>query len=325
MLDDIRQIMGYARLDQLSRYALRVLGRPTARMSDFLFDVPPELTEALSELARGVRGPQARRAVFVHGVLPRSGTNYLADVLALHPELQPDPGRLWEFPLLYVAPGADALQREFQFMFKENAKVMHRHEMMAYLASGWMASLQQRNPDKRLLLKSPHMQGLSLFPAVFPDDIALLVIRDGRDVVESSAKTFGARGPMRKSFAALAREWQLGCEAALSFAEGGPNHHPNIKVVRYEDLVRDTEATVRDLLAHCGLDAVRYDFDALHALPVRGSSASKTDLSKRWQGEQKSASFNPVGRWRDWPEARKRRFNDIAGATLERAGYSLSG
>lgn len=322
MLDDIRQILSYARLDQLPRYALRTLGRPTARMSDFVVPLSPDETARLAGLVRGVRGAQARPAVFVHGVLPRSGTNYLADVLALHPELQADPGRLWEFPLLYVAPGADALQREFLYMFKANAQVIGRYEMLACLAAGWMASLQQRHPDRRLLLKSPHMQNIGLFPALFPDDIALLVIRDGRDVVESSMKTFGG-GLMRKSFAALAREWQLGCEAALSFGEDGENRHPNVKLVRYEDLVRDTEATVRALLQHAGLDTVRYDFDALHKLPVRGSSSSTKDLSKRWQGEQKTAGFNPVGRWQNWPEARKRQFREIAGATLERAGYPV--
>ena len=44
-------------------------------------------------------------------------------------------------------------------------------------------------------------------------------------------------------------------------------------------------------------------------------------MSQRWQPEQKSAGFNPVGRWQSWPEARKKRFDEIAGATLQRAGY----
>ena len=322
MFDEIRQILGYARLSQLPRYLNRALSRPTAQAGDFTFPQSADEREHLASLVRGIRGAGARPAIFVHGVLPRSGTNYLADVLALHPDLQQDPGRLWEFPLLYVAPGADALQREFLFMFKENAEVMKPYEMLAYLAGGWIASLQQRNPDKRMLLKSPHMQNIQLFPSLFPDDIAFLCIRDGRDVVESSMKTFGG-GLMRKSFGALAREWQLGCEAALSFKEGGANAHPNVKVVRYEDLVGDTEATVRSLLAHAKLDPVSYDFQALEALPVRGSSASKTDLSQRWQPEQKSAGFNPVGRWQSWPDARKKRFNEIAGATLQRAGYPI--
>ena len=78
------------------------------------------------------------------------------------------------------------------------------------------------------------------------------------------------------------------------------------------------------MLAHARLDPVSYDFQALEALPVRGSSASKTDLSQRWQPEQKSAGFNPVGRWQSWPDARKKRFNEIAGATLQRAGYPIT-
>lgn len=114
MFDEIRQILGYARLSQLPRYVGRALSRPTAQTGDFIFPQSADERAHLASLVRSIRGEGARPAVFVHGVLPRSGTNYLADVLALHPDLQQDPGRLWEFPLLYVAPGADALQREFR-------------------------------------------------------------------------------------------------------------------------------------------------------------------------------------------------------------------
>lgn len=321
MLDDLRHILGYVRLNQLPRYVRRLVDRPSASAADFLPTIDARETARIAALVRDIRGPEAPPAIFVHGVLPRSGTNFLADILALHPDVHPDPGRLWEFPLLYVADGARSLQDEFLFMFRENAQVMGRYDMLACLAAGWMRKLQAEAGGKRILLKSPHVQNIGLFPAIFPDDRALLLLRDGRDVVASSLKTFGSRRFGRKGFTALADEWRLGCEAILAFGPGGTHAHPGMHVVRYEDLIRDLEPTVSTVLGAVGLDVSRYDFEALRKLPVRGSSASTSAMDQRWQPHAKPASFNPVGRWRDWPEARKRRFNAVAGPALLRAGY----
>jgi protein-tyrosine sulfotransferase len=321
MLADIRPILQYVRLNQLPRYAMRLGGRPTARPEDFLPEIAPEEEARLAAIVRDVRGPDAPPAIFVHGVLPRSGTNFLADVLALHPDMHPDPGRLWEFPLLYVAGGSRALQEEFLTMFPENREVVGRYDALAYWAAGWMRRLQQQAGSKRILLKSPHVQNIGLFPALFPDDVALMLVRDGRDVVASSMKTFGGWRLGRKSFSALAHEWRLGCEAIMAHAPGGPRARDGMHVVRYEDLVREPEATVATLLAATGLDPARYDFEALRKLPVRGSSTSTADNGTRWRPQARSPGFNPVGRWRDWPQARKRRFNALAGPALLRAGY----
>ena len=110
---ELQETLSYARLSQLYRYGRRALGLPAARKDDFMVTLPPGEAARLQAIATAVRGPAAPPAIFVHGVLPRSGTNFLVDALALHPHVHAHPGRLWEFPLLYVAPGAEALQREF--------------------------------------------------------------------------------------------------------------------------------------------------------------------------------------------------------------------
>ena len=197
------------------------VGLPGARKSDFGLELPPGQPARLHAIAPAIRGADAPPAIFVHGVLPRSGTNFLGDTLALHPHVHANPGRLWEFPLLYVAPGAEALQWEFLSMFTPNAEVMGRFDLLAYLASGWLAALQKEAGQRRLLLKSPHVQHLPLFRHIFPDDILILCLRDGRDVIQSSIGTFGRWHPRNKGFAEIAREWRYATETILSFEPAG--------------------------------------------------------------------------------------------------------
>lgn len=318
----LRELLAFLRVGQLPRYARRLLGLRASRPEDFLVPLTPREAARLAGIASAVRGTPQRPAIFIHGVLPRSGTNFLADALALHPDVHLNPGHLWEFPLLYVTPGSLALEHELVSMFRLNREVIERYELLGYLASAWIADLQRRSGERRMVLKSPHVQAINLFRHVFPDDILLLCLRDGRDVIQSSLKTFGEWRPQSKSFTQLAWEWRHGTEAILTFEAGGANAHPRAKVVRYEQLVEKPEETMRAVLRHAGLDPARYDFAALARLPVRGSSALPSEEGSRWLLPQdRPAEFQPVGRWQDWSAGRRRRFKAIAGEALVRAGY----
>jgi protein-tyrosine sulfotransferase len=319
---DVATVLAYLRLSQLPRYAQRVLALPAVKADDFTIDPTPAQRLRLEAIAAAVRGAASRPAIFVHGILPRSGTNFLSDALALHPDVHAHPGRLWEFPLLYVATSAVALQQEFLIMFKRNREVMERYDIFGYLASGWLAALQGEAGERRILLKSPHMQNITLFRHVFPNDTLLLCLRDGRDVIQSSLRTFGRVRPGRKGVAELAREWRYGTEAVLSFEVGGANAYPKALVVRYENLVQSPEITMREILAHANLDPWRYDFQALARLPVRGSSSVRASDHDRWAQRAKDDSFQPIGRWTGWSAARKRKVKALAGETLIRAGYA---
>jgi protein-tyrosine sulfotransferase len=321
--DELKSVLGFVRLDQLPRYGRRALRLPSARAEDFDVGVAPAARRRLRAIADAVRGPRPSPAIFVHGVMPRSGTNFLADALALHPDVHAHPGRLWEFPLLYVAPGAKALREEFLAMFRRSEDVVGPYDLLAYLASGWLAALQQEAGPRRILLKSPHVQNITLAPHLFPHDVVLLCLRDGRDVVQSSLGTFPRWRLRGKGLGALAREWRHAAEAVLTFEPGGANAYPGARVVRYEALVEQPEAVMRELLNHAGLDAGVYDFEALQRLPVRGSSSLAVAGEGRWSQHDKPVNFHPVGRWQGvWTERQKRRFKAVAGATLVAAGYA---
>ena len=64
-------------------------------------------------------------------------------------------------------------------------------EMMSFLVSGWLRDLQTRiGNDRSALLKKPSVQHLDLFPALFLRNKLVVVIRDGRDIVQSTTDTW---------------------------------------------------------------------------------------------------------------------------------------
>jgi protein-tyrosine sulfotransferase len=316
-------LANFARFAQTERLARRLIGLPDLGPEDF--DVPLGSHEAarLAAVANRVRGKNHCPAIFVNGVMPRSGTNFIANALALHPAIAAFPRRMYEFPLLEIGPGARALRHEWLAHYPENGSLVETHELFAYLASGWLADLQTEAPDRHLLFKNPHVRQLGLFRAALPNDRLVLCLRDGRDVVASTLASFQHHSRFtRKSFGQLVHEWRLATEAALAFAAGGPREHPHITVVRFEDMIVDQAAETRRLLGAIGLDADAYPFDRLAELPVFGSSTAQATGQWRWQRRTRDAAFKPVGRFADWSERRKRAFDNLAGETLRRAGYS---
>ncbi len=73
----------------------------------YIFDgqiFAPHLTEPPGqhaiEVAAQIRGEHRGPAVMIHGIMPRSGTVYLGELLRHHPELHAYPGGIWELPFL---------------------------------------------------------------------------------------------------------------------------------------------------------------------------------------------------------------------------------
>jgi protein-tyrosine sulfotransferase len=311
------------RLEDLPRQVQRVAGLPYLSRADFFPDISADEAARMAELSQNARG-EGPAPILLFGVMPRSGTNFLRDLIAEHPGVHADPGRLYEFPLLQVASSATALMRDFVARFPRNAEVVSRWDALGLLAGAWLGELQREAGEKRILLKSPHVQNLTLAPHLFPGAKIVLCLRDGRDVIDSSLKTFSRWSLSRKTFGQLAQEWRLGAEAILAFDEGGPEATPDVTVVRYEELVADPEPALRGVFARIGLDAGAYDFAKVAAMPVRGSSRAKGQDDSRWQPQERGADFKPVRRWASWTPARKARFERIAGAVSKEAGYEPS-
>lgn len=259
--------------------------------------------------------------IFVLGILPRSGTNFLFNLLRLHPDCGvPEP--IWED---YVLEPSSLLMEYTQAVYgwwdaavpAWGVNKGFEERLCQHLGLGLISFLSSQADGKRLLTKTPCVTNLNNFFRLFPNAYMLILVRDGRDVVESGARSFGWDRD------ATTRRWAEAAEAVLRFTQEDREHESQCLVVRYEDLYLDCDAELRKILDFVRLDASSYDFDAARDLPVYGSSRlGATDDWVHWEPvDKKTSDFNPLGRWHGWSRRMHERFNWIAGRYLNEFDY----
>jgi hypothetical protein len=260
------------------------------------------------------------RPIFVLGILQRSGTNHLHELLALHPDTAA-PYPVWEDHVLHeaqrLAAYAAAVRRRWNPKWGLGAQ--DEALLLRRLGDGVLAFLSERARRGRLLTRTPSVANLALFPALFPEAKLVLLVRDGRALVESGVRSFGWRYESRF------RRWSLAARSVLDF-DRSRSHAGQHVIVRYEDLVTSLEPTLRALFAFLELDAGAYDFAKAAALPVRGSSTARRHdgAPLDWQALSRPADFDPLARAEGWSPALHDRFDWLAGRELRELGYAAA-
>ena len=258
--------------------------------------------------------------IFILGILPRSGTNFLFNLLRLHPDCGvPEP--IWEDYALEPSPlllqYADAVYSWWDsadppWEIDESFK----HQLREHLGVGLISFLSARIGNRRLLTKTPCVSNLDAFFKLFPNGYMLILVRDGRDVIESAARSFGWDRDT------TARRWAEAARTILEFTGTASEHDLQYLVLRYEDLYLNLDAELRKILSFVNLDMASYDFDAAHELPIYGSSKlGATENWVHWNPVARTSQFSPIGRWKGWPRQMHERFNWIAGRYLREFGY----
>lgn len=243
--------------------------------------------------------------------MQRSGTNFVHDLLALHPDVS-SPSVAYEDHLF---ADADLLLR-----FAELTTSRWRGhggaddptaDLVRQLGQGLVGPFAAQATEPFFVTKMPSMDGIEHAASLFPDAPIIVVVRDGRAVVESATTTFS------EPFDREAARWADGARAVIDLEASG---RPEVMVVRYEDLLADLETELRRVLEHIGLDPETYPFDRAEALPVRGSSQLVEQGGVHWSPVDRD-SVNPEDRGRSMSTAHRRSFDRIAGAELEQLGY----
>ncbi|HZE03175.1 MAG TPA: sulfotransferase [Pseudonocardiaceae bacterium] len=259
--------------------------------------------------------------LFLLGITKRSGTNYLFDLLKRHPEIGIRPP-LWEDyllerigPVAAFAADVTGLWRDWWDMDEAEAKRFTRS-----LGGGIESFLTKGATTRYVLLKTPTAANVQLAPVLFPRSAVVLLVRDGRAVVESARLSFG------KTDEEMTRRWAEGGHQILEFmAAAGPSSPPRL-LVRYEDLVTDTEGQLRRLFDALALDPEVYNYASANEIPVRGSSVARGGANTvHWEPVARPDGFNPLEHHGSgkWPPERLTAFAAVAGELLSAFGYPV--
>jgi hypothetical protein len=260
--------------------------------------------------------------IFIHGILPRSGTNFLWDLLLLHPDCAPavDPVRedLFLDHSNYLVSFSEAVRSSWDPRWGALGPDLTRR-LHASLGEG-LVSFLWADRDRRLVTKSPSVRHLERFFALFPAARLLILVRDGRAVTQSCMDTFGWE------FERAARAWAGGAEEIERFRRAHGDRTDRWRLVRYEDLVEHLDEELPPILRFLELDLASYEMDAARNLPVRGSSVffGPGRSGVHWDPVPKDETFSPTQRWRSWTPHQQERFGWIAGTQLRRFGYTGS-
>ena len=276
-----------------------------------------EMSNRALEAARSIRGAERPPSLIIHGVMPRSGTVYVGELLRLHPDLYAYPNEIWEFPLLQLTAEILRLEKEFLLAYEQNMSKVGEHDFLPLFGSSLIAYLYSfLPPEGRMLLKVPGVQYLTYFFSMFPGENLLLLIRDGRDVVHSTLKTW----PQLR-FSMVCRRWQRAAEMVLRFHAIHTGRGKGYWLARFEDAVQDPTAFVQEACEQFGLDAQRFPFEKIESILIHGSSSLPVRGKVVWDHIERPKDFSPIGHWQGWSSGKKRIFKRIAGQALIDLGY----
>lgn len=273
--------------------------------------------------------------VFILGIGPRSGTNFLHGLLLRHPAVCGVQALNEDFFLANAhhlerfaracatqwLPEWGCIETHRQLLGRSlgGALASHLHSLVTPPPEHCDDSDREdptRFNDRRVVVgKTPSVQNLDLlhmFPGVEP----IVLVRDGRSQVESAMRSFGWQ------FRSSSKAWARAARTVLQARE----RSPELLVLRYEDLVEDPVAQLAKVFRRVGLDIADCDEDALLNLPVIGSSEFYSPgKGIDWQRRESPHGFGSTRRHKTWTRLKHYRFNRIAGVEMQALGYELEG
>ena len=261
------------------------------------------------------------RLHFLFGVAPRSGTTYLGDLLALHPDCS-QPVGLPEDGLLGAIGHLDSFSAQLVEFWRSwpELGVPTSPEVMEAIGSGLREMVTARaetTSGRNLVLsKTPFPTNLNRLRDLFPESKAIVIVRDGRAVVESTVRTWGS------PFDVASARFRDGARSILG-ATGGIDAAPeHLHVLTYESLFDDPLSVAGEALRFLGLDPSLLPADSVVNSPVRGSSTSRGDEGVvHWDAMDRPENFQPKSRWHSWSDSQHQLFAAIAGEENRSLGY----
>lgn len=300
---------------------------------DSLYPLYPDTPFAIDwgtySLSDKAKKPRAK-AAYIVSPSQRSGTNFLNNTLNRHPDL--------EFPWGPDLPGEQGLfthtEHIKEYAYKtvsiwnkwvdggQPALEQHTKALMASMGDGILEYFSGfAQPGATLLFKTPDTGHLDNFFHVFPRVKVIILVRDGRDTVESFIKSWGGRFTFRK----ICIRWSQRVDIIWDFIEKAQQSGFSDKVylLRYDFLVDNTYEEIKNILKFLNVDEKKYPWHELDDIPVVGSSSLKDGGSEvHWRPVKKNKEIKLKQKWLHWNKRKKRVFKSIAGDNLVKLGFA---
>jgi hypothetical protein len=273
-------------------------------------------------------GKAPKKYCFIHGILHRSGTNYLYRLVREHPEIAGS-GPVWEDFFLHYShlqrAYIDAVKSQWDPKWEIEKKIGSLERLERFFGDGIKKFLDyqldffdERIDPKVVLTKTPSVHNIEYFFDYFPNDYLILIVRDGRSLVESGVRSFGW------SYERGMQKWAAAAQSILDLQNKGLGNEKRLLIVRYEDLYRDESHELTRIFNFLNVDADKYPFDKAKNLGITGSSELKRKEGKvHWKITKKDKTFNPLSRSDNWSLRRHKRFNWLAGKQMKSLGYEV--
>lgn len=259
--------------------------------------------------------------VFVLGC-GRGGTTLMQVLLTRHPAFAGGP----ETAIFTRTVNAERLAEKWPRSVPQIRQMMDESPDIVAFASDLLNDLAKSEGKPRWAEKTPtHVRRLAWLLRRFPEARLIHMIRDGRDVVCSlrhHPRRTIVKGKMveldtNNPVDASTRRWVGDTSAGLAF-----RGHPRVMEVRYEDLVSDSEATLRRVC-----DFLNEPF-APEMLSAPAQAVDERETSRRWPNNANAGgglNASSVGRWqKDLKPNEREVFVDLAGDLLMALGYADS-
>lgn len=225
--------------------------------------------------------------IFVVG-MPRSGTTLLERILSSHSQVA-SAGEIIDFwrQSHWIADVTPAQSSGLLEIIRRSGQIDYRELGQRYLKqTQWRAQGKAYYVDKL----PTNIQMVAFIRRALPHAPILHLVRDPMDTCFSNYKAmFGNISPYSYDLEALAHYYGQYARLAQHWRTALPGAMLDVP---YDALVRDTEATVRHVLAHCGLGAEAACFNPeRNAAPVATPSSAQVRESIHTRG---------LGQWRSY-------------------------
>ena len=237
-----------------------------------------------------------KKIIFLHSYSPRTGHNYASEVIKV----------ISRHEVLAHHRSETKLSTLLNHYFQVKKQIQHKsdEDFLDYLFLDDLREKILNKSDKEfVMIKDTSFLGVEKLPALFPDDIHILLIRDPKNVFSSLFKgmnltTNNFRNRLKRAGKMNGMyPYYYSRKVGKRVLEEMPDMN-NFFILRYEDLVLKEEKTLNALAKLFGttkdLQLIKKEIDEI---PVINSSFHEEVGGKKiWEAKPKTASFDPINR-----------------------------